>query len=77
MYIHGSALQPPLPPHGHGLVCTLYVGGFLSDIADMSLANSLSMSGLLYPRPSLWGGWGLGSVSLASKAVSRSYMGSM
>ena len=36
--MYGSALQPPLPPHGHGPVCTLYVGGFVSDIVDMSLA---------------------------------------
>ena len=30
--------QPCNPPHGHGPVCTLYVGGFVSDIVDMSLA---------------------------------------
>ena len=38
IYMYGSALQPPLPAHGHGPVCTLYVGGFVSDIVDMSLA---------------------------------------
>ena len=32
IYICGSALQPPLPPHGHGPVCTL------SDIVDILLA---------------------------------------
>ena len=30
--------NPPPPPHGHGPVCLLYVGGFVSDIVDTSLA---------------------------------------
>ena len=43
IYIYGPAQQPPSPHHGHGPVCTLYVGGFVSDIVDMSLAHKGSM----------------------------------
>ena len=43
VYIYGSAQQPPLFPPAHGPVCTLYVGGFMSDIVDMSLAYEWSM----------------------------------
>ena len=39
MYMYGSALQPRLPRHGHGLVCTLYLGGSVSDIVDMSMID--------------------------------------
>ena len=35
IYIYGSALQPRSPLHGHGLVCTLYLGGFVSDLVDI------------------------------------------
>ena len=38
MYIWLSPANPPPTPHGHGPACTLYVGGFVSDTVDMSLA---------------------------------------
>ena len=35
IYICLSRATPPSHRPGHGLVCTLYLGGFVSDIVDM------------------------------------------
>ena len=46
MYIYTTiyiyVVQPSNAPphHGHGPVCTLYVGGFVSDILDMLRADA-------------------------------------